>query len=87
MSAFKINRFTAYSKQLWNKLKARPSHSNIIDGWFNNSDFNMWYGQKSEWIKPNDSVCDFRNYGEFCFWLYEIQMEDGQVFWFGSYKE
>lgn len=85
--AFKINRFSAYNKQLWDKFKARPSHANIIDGWFNQDDFKAWYGQQTEWIQPTDSVCEYRNYGENCFWIYEVQMEDGEISWVAAFKE
>lgn len=86
-SAFKVNRFTSYSKQFMNKLKSRPKHSNIIGGWFTDNDFRMWYGQNSEWVKPNGSVSDLRNYGGSCFWLYEFQTDEGQVFWVSRYKD
>jgi hypothetical protein len=85
--AFKVNRFSSYTKQRWNVLKTRPEHANIINGWFNDNDFRMWYGQNSEWINPQETFCDYRNYGDHCFWLYEIQTKDGQVFWISSYKE
>ncbi len=85
--AFKINRFSSYTKQFWDILKTSPEHSNIINGWFNESDFRSWYGQNSEWINPQDSVCDYRNYGDYCYWLYEIQTKDGEVLWVSSYKE
>lgn len=86
-SAFKINRFSSYTAQFWNKIKGRPAHSNIINGWFNSFDFQLWYDQKAEWIKPNETVCDLRNYGNNCFWVYEVQYEDGRIIWVSSYKK
>lgn len=83
-SNFKVNRFAAFNNSFWNKLKTKPAHSSFIDGWFSGLDFKLWYGQKTEWINPGDSLCDFRNYGTNCFWLYEIQVEDGELFWIAS---
>lgn len=86
-SAFKINRFSSYAEQFWNKIKGRPVHNNIINGWFDSRDFQMWYDQKAEWIKPNETVCDLRNFGNNCNWIYEIQHEDGQIIWVSSFKK
>lgn len=85
-AAFKIIRFTAYWKSIWHKFKSRPSGYAMIDGFFNGDDFKMWYGQKSEWITPGSTVCDFRNYGEDCVWLYEVEIKNGEKFWIGSLK-
>ncbi len=86
-SAFKINRFSSYTEQLWNKIKRRPRHSNLINGWFNSQDFKLWYDQKSEWIQPNETVSDMRNYGDNFHWIYEVEYEDGQIIWVSSYKK
>ena len=85
--AFKINRFSSYTEQIWNKIMVRPAHNNIINGWFNCFDFRLWYNQKTEWIKPNETVCDLRNYGNSCYWIYEVEYEDGRIIWVSSYKK
>lgn len=83
----KIRRFSSYNNGFWNTLKSRPLHSTIIDGWFNDLDFRMWYNQQSEWIPPQHAVCDYRNYGEQCCWVYEIQTFQGTIFWIKSTVE
>lgn len=84
---FKINRFSAFSKNFLNKIRKRPLHSTIVDGWFNNNDFIHWYGLRSEWIKPGDSVSDHRNYGNRCIWVYEVKTQDGRIYWIGANKK
>ena len=75
---FRINRFSSFSNHIFNKLRKRPKHSNILGYWFSDQDFKMWYQQPNEWIFPGETICDYTNYGQNCFWILDIEYENGK---------
>ncbi|MDA9261967.1 hypothetical protein N9P38_01250 [Flavobacteriales bacterium] len=77
--SFKVNRFAVFNNSIFNKIRKRPVHSSYLNGWFLSQDFKMWYQQKGEWIMPNEKVCDMTNWGNSCFWIYEIEYKSGEI--------
>lgn len=59
--------------------------NNIGGQLFSNYQFTEWYGQKSAWIKPGESVCDGTNHGfPPLLWGYHFETFDGKRYSTGA---
>jgi hypothetical protein len=64
------------------------SLNTITSRFFTSADFKEWYGQRGEWIDPEQSVTDPNNYGSPpMLWAYYCEAEGGKKFLTGGVVE
>jgi hypothetical protein len=79
----RVIKFAGYSK-----TGNEYSLNTITSQFFTSDDFKEWYGQKSEWIEPGESVTDSNNYGSPpVMWAYYCETNDSRKFVTGGIIE